>query len=36
MELDIAASVLCSGLSPDKVDLRWQFAHNPLQEKTGF
>jgi hypothetical protein len=35
MELDIAASILCSGLSSDKADLRW-FAHSPLQEKAGF
>jgi len=36
MELDIAASILCSGLSFDKADLRRQFAHIPLQEKAGF
>jgi hypothetical protein len=36
MELDIAASILCSGLSSDKADLRWQFAHSPLQAKAGF
>jgi hypothetical protein len=36
MELDIAASVLSSGLSSDKADLRWQFAHGPLQAKAGF
>jgi hypothetical protein len=34
--LDIAASILCSGLSSDKADLRWQLAHSPLQEKAVF
>jgi hypothetical protein len=34
--LDIAASILCSCLSPDKADLRRQFAHSPLQAKAVF
>ncbi len=32
----MAASILRSGLSSDKTDLRRQFAHSPLQAKVVF
>jgi len=32
----ITTSILRSGIAPEEVDLRLQFAHNPLQAKAGF